>query len=223
MKNKRNINALNLILVTILSVAFISAAQAQSTNQSKPTPITTNEITAKGPSQETDYYYSFKGGAGEVTITLNIKAKQYSTFARLEVLDAALNRLATHNMSAATSTGSEQVTKKIELGKKQTILLKLTLDGNLAEYKLALGGAVELGSASSGSSNSAGEINGSQSSGNMTNQSENKGKISIIDFTKINFGQFVNLPKSGTLVIQMNDGLKQEIDLKNVKNISVKP
>jgi len=215
MKNKRNIYLLNLISLVILSLTFISTAQAQSTSRSDPTSITMNEITAKGPSKETDYYYSFTGSPGEVTLTLNIKAKQYSTFARLEVLDSELNRLATHNMNAATSTGPEQVMKKIELSKKQTVLLKLTLDGNLAEYKITLGGAVELGSPSSD--------NSSISSGNMTNQSTNKDKIFNIDFGKIEFGQFINQPKSGTLVIQMNDGTTQEINLKNVKNVMLKP
>jgi hypothetical protein len=215
MKNKRNIYGLNLIWLVVLSLTFISTAQAQSTSQSNPTHITANEITAKGPSQETDYYYSFTGGPGEVTITLNIKAKQYSTFARLEVLDAGLNTLATHNMNAATSTGPEQVMKKIELSKKQTIFLKLTLDGNLAEYKITLGGAVELSSLSSD--------NSSISTGNMTNQSANKDKISNNGFSKIKLGQFINLPESGMLVIQMNDGTTQEINLKNVKNVMVKP
>lgn len=215
MKNKRNIYMLNLISLVILSLTFISTTQAQSTSQSNPTPITANEITAKGPSQETNYYYSFTGGPGEVMITLNIKAKQYSTFARLEVLDAGLNTFATHNMNAATSAGPEQVMKKIELSKKQTIFLKLTLDGNLAEYKIRLGGAVELNSPSSD--------NSSVSAGNMTSQSANKDKLSNVDFSKIKLGQFINLPKSGTLVIQMNDGTTQEINLKNVKNVMVKP
>jgi hypothetical protein len=118
-------------------------------------------------------------------------------------------------MNAATTTGSAQVIKKIELNNKQTVLLKLTLDGNLAEYKITLGGAV--GFSSSGSDNS------SISTGNTTNQSTNKNKMSNIDFTKIKFGKFINLPKNGTLVIQMNDGLKQEIDLKNVESVTVQP
>ena len=224
MKNKKNFYALKLILLTILSLAFINATQAQSTNQSNPTPFAANEITGKGPSKETNYYYSFTGGPGEVTITLNIKAKQYSTFARLEVLDAGFNTLATHNMNAATSTGAAQVVKKIGLSEKQSILLKLTLDGNLAEYKIALGGAVVFGGFSSDdSSGSIVNTNASQSTGKMTNQSANKDKIFNIDFNKFKFGQFINLPNKGTLVIQMNDGSKQEIDLKNVTNVMVRP
>ncbi len=215
MKNIRNFYKLNLILLTVLALTFIGTSQAQSTSQSNPTPFAAKEITGKGPSKETDYYYSFTGGPSEVMITLNIKAKQYSTFARLEVLDAGLNTLATHNMNAATSTGSAQVVKKIELNRKQTVLLKITLDGNLAEYKITLGGAVGIGSSSS--------ANSSISTGNTTNQSTNKDKIFNIDFSKIKFGQFINLPKNGTLVIQMNDGLKQEIDLKNVKSVMVTP
>ena len=222
MKNKTKFYALNLILLMILFWTFISTAKGQSTSQANPTPITTNEITAKGPSKETDYYYRFTGGPGEVTITLNIKAKQYSTFARLEVLDAELNTLATHNMNAATSTGPSQVMKKITLAAKQPVLLKLTFDGNLAEYKVMLGGAVEFNNPSSNVSTSAGSSNQvQQDSGSKL--SANKGKVSGIDSGKMKLGQVVNVPKSGTLVIHLNDGSKQEVDLKKVKSITVKP
>ena len=245
MKNNRNFNALNLILLMILSLTFISATQAQSsTDQSAPTAFATNEITAKGPSKETNYYYSFTGGPGEVTVSLNIKAKQYSTFARLEVLDAEFNTLATHNMNATTGSGPVQVTKKIELGEKQTVLLKLTLDGNLAEYKVKIGGAVELGSSSSPSTDSSSTPStdsssstpdtsstsgseaqpdpGSQTTGDATSPPVAKEKKFSIDF-KSKLGQLMEIPKSGTLIIQMKDGTTQEIPMKNVKSVTVKP
>lgn len=236
MKNNRNFNALNLILLMILSLTFISATQAQSTDQSAPTAFATNEITAKGPSKETNYYYSFTGGPGEVTVTLNIKAKQYSTFARLEVLDAEFNTLATHNMNATTGTGPVQVMKKIGLSEKQTVLLKLTLDGNLTEYKVKLGGAVEFDSSSSPStdssssttdtsSSSGSEVqqdSGSQPTGDASSQSMTKDKKFSIDY-KSKLGQLMEIPKSGTLIIQMKDGTTQEVPLKNVKSVTVKP
>lgn len=230
MKNKRNINTLNLILLVILSLAFITTtARAQSTSQASPTALTAAEFSGKGPSKETMYYFNFTGGAGEVTIMLDITAKQYSTFARLEVLDAELNTLATHNMNAATTTGNAQALKKITLGEKQTVLLKITLDANLAEYKITLGGAVETGNpatedVSTNNSDTETSSNNEKITENPNSNPTATGgnKIFNLEFGKFKLGKFINLPKSGTLVIQMKDGSTQEINLSEVKNITVK-
>ena len=230
MKNKRNIKALNLILLVILSLAFMTAtAQAQSTSQSSPTALTAAEFSGKGPNKETIYYFNFTGGAGEVSVALDIKAKQYSTFARLELLDAELNTLATHNMNAATSTGNSQVLKKITLGEKQTVLLKITLDGNLAEYKITLGGAVETGNPATedGSTNNPDTETSSQNEKTVTDPNSTPpttggSKIFNLELGKFKIGNFINLPKSGTLVIQMKDGSTQEINLSGVKSLTVK-
>ncbi len=80
----------------------------------------------------------------------------YSTAVRFELLDAESNQLLAHNMNAATSTGAERVVKRVRIREKQTVLLKLVLDGNTGEYAVRLGGAVEFtneASAPGGSTN----------------------------------------------------------------------
>ena len=202
----------------------------QSTNQSSPTPLTSAEFTGKAPSKETLYFFNFTGGPGEVTVQLEIKAKQYSTFARLEILDSGLNTLATHNMNAATTSGAQQVLKKVNLDEKQTVLLKVTLDANLANYKIALGGAIEAAASTptdtppadtSGGTSTSTESTPSEASPGPT-ASTGGNKFFNVDFGKFKLGQFINMPKTGMLVIQMKDGTTQEIDLASVKSVTVK-
>lgn len=201
------------IVLFILYVTFMSTTSAQSTNQAKPTVLTETEFTAKGPSKETNYYFSFTAGPGEFSVTLQIKATDFSTFARLEVLTTGLNALAMHNMNATTGTGPQEVTKKIVLKKQQTIILKTTLDHNLNEYKITLGGAVKVNAPSEDNSSDASQGN---VSGQMQQQSSSAQSAGII-----NYGQVMNVPKSGTMIIKMNDGTTQKIDLKKVKSVTV--
>ena len=112
--------------LSLILLVLVNSATAQSTVQSKPTPLTTSEYTAKGPTKETNYYFSFTGGPGEVSVTLKIKATDYSTFARIEILTSGMATLATHNMNATTGTGPVQVVK--------TVSLKKTTDTNYQTY-----------------------------------------------------------------------------------------
>jgi len=226
---------------------LVAAASAQSKDQSSPTALTSGEYLGKSPIKETTYFFNFNGGPGEVSVRLEISAKQYSTFARLEIIDAELNTLATHNMNAATTSGTAQVLKKLTLDEKQTLMIKLTLDGNLASYKIALGGAVDSGTAPStgqagsdtggtteagtstesggapetGSTSSSTDPN-SGGSGSTASPSTGNNKFFNVDLGKFKLGQFINFPKNGTLVIHLKDGTTQELDLANVKNVTIK-
>jgi hypothetical protein len=129
----QKISTIVLFLLSSLGVA------GQSTNPSSPTPLN-GSYTGKGPSDETNYYFNFTGGPGKVSVKLEIKAKDYSTFARLEIGNDPSNLIAMANMNASTTTGASSVTKEFELSKKQSVRIKVTLDGNLAEYTLSLNG-----------------------------------------------------------------------------------
>lgn len=147
------------VIATCLLLAI--TASSQSTNPSSPTPVN-GQYTGKGPSKETNYYFSFSGGPGDISVRLDIKAKGYSTFARIEIGNDPSNLIAMHNMNASTTTGSATVTKEFKLAQKQTVRIKLTLDGNLAEYTLAVKGGIVF-SGGGGESTEAG--NGKLSSG----------------------------------------------------------
>jgi hypothetical protein len=77
MKNSKLKNKSFRVLFCILHLAFLtSALSAQSTNQSYPTAITSNEITGRiaardlGDARLTSYFYVFGGGQGDVFINV---------------------------------------------------------------------------------------------------------------------------------------------------------
>ncbi len=213
---------LNKILVIIVFLLSSSSLIAQSTDQSSPTPLT-GTYQGKGPSKETNYYFNFTGGPGEVTVQLEIKAKAYSTFARLEVWSGN-KTIAMHNMNAATTTGASSVVKEFNLDEKQTVLLKLTLDSNLANYTITLGGVVEAEAQVPSGENGGGmpQAELAPTGPTKSESSSAAGKAFNIDLGKFKLGQFINFPKTGTLVIQLKDGTTQEIDLASVKSVTVK-
>jgi len=217
------------ILIIALILVGGVAASAQSTDQSNPTPITSNELTIAGPKKSNQqFYYSFTAGPGEVSLQFSVKAKTYSTFVGVKIFDAELNTLTYHNMSADSS--QSMALKKFDVGAKQTLVMSFTSDSNLGECKIKLGGAVELGGAESSSSsasdstatNSTPEVQPvDQGSGAGASTSSGKNKdlvFSILDAA----GQRFNIPANGKLRLEMKDGSVQEIDLTQVKKILVK-
>ena len=222
-------------LLVLFCVLVVSTdCYAQSTDQSNPTALSSNELVITGPKKTNEnYFYSFSAGPGQVTLSLSVKAKVYSTFVGIKIYDAESNTLVSHNMSAATGSPGIAV-KKFDVAEKQTLVLSFNSDTSLAECKIKFGGAVELGAAE-GSSNSNGEMV-SQSNPTMsdvsatdtaiTDQSSTNGspgKNKAFLFTILDgVGQRFNIPTSGKLFIEMKDGSVQEVDLVMVKKISVK-
>jgi len=217
------------ILIIALILVGGVAASAQSTDQSNPTPITSNELTIAGPKKNNQqFYYSFTAGPGEVSLQFSVKAKTYSTFVGVKIFDAELNTLTYHNMSADSS--QSMALKKFDVGAKQTLVMSFTSDSNLGECKIKLGGAVELGGAESSSSSAsdstatnstpeAQPVDQGSGAGASTSSGKNKDLVfSILDAA----GQRFNIPANGKLRLEMKDGSVQEIDLTQVKKILVK-
>lgn len=230
-----------LVLILVVSLfASSSSVAAQSTNQSSPTPITSNELSITGPKKNNQlYYFSFTGGPGEVTLVISITAKTGSTFVGIKVFDTNLNTLTYHNMSADTgSPGMAQ--KKFDVGEKQTLVMSFTSDPSLGECKITFSGAVEMSaadpSASSSTSSSStapissvtdampnatvqpGEQMNSSNSGGATPGKNKSFVFSILDAV----GQRFDIPANGKLRIEMKDGSVQEIDLTQVKQLLIK-
>jgi hypothetical protein len=217
------------ILIMALILIGGVAASAQSTDQSNPTPIGSNELTITGPKKSNQqFYYSFTGGPGEVTLQFNVKAKSSSTYVGVKVFDAELNTVTYHNMSADTSPAL--ALKKFDVGGKQTLVLSFTSDSSLGECKIKFGGAVEFNGAES-SSSSASDSTATNSmpevqpvdQGSGAGASTSKGKNKDFVFSVLDaVGQRFNIPANGKLRLEMKDGSVQEIDLTQVKKILVK-
>jgi hypothetical protein len=236
----KHFKLISYLVVTAALFVVSDATQAQSTDQSNPTPISSNELTIAGPKKNNQqHYYSFTAGPGEVTLTLSVKAKAYSTFVGIKVFDSELNTVAYHNMSADTGSPGMAL-KKFDVGEKQTLVLSFNSDPSLAECKIKFGGAVELSGTESSTSSGATNLSTAQNA-TVTNSmpqaqvidqgsgtgastsSGSNGKTKTFVFSVLDaVGQRFNIPANGRLRLEMKDGSVQEIDLINVKKILVK-
>jgi hypothetical protein len=221
----------------IWSLSMAATGRGQSTDQSNPTPITASELVIAGPKKNNQqYFYSFTGGPGEVTLTLSVKAKAYSTFVGIKVVDAELNTLSFHNMSADTGAPGMAL-KKFDVGEKQTLVLSFNSDSSLAECRIKFAGAVEFGSTESTSNSTAADLSATENStaGETTSEAQvtentsaasanaSGGKNKSFGFSILDaVGQRFNIPATGKLRIEMKDGSVQEIDLTQVKKVLVK-
>jgi hypothetical protein len=159
------------LLSWLLVVALAGAAAAQSTDPKTPTPLTAGEITGGEIEERASYYFSFDAGPGEVTAALEAKMKK--NFKRggvgVELLDAGAKSLAAALVSGGLDAGRERVenellkqlgkltsaadsvgggdtkqkTARVKVGRRQPLVLKLTVDKGVESFTLRVGGAVE--------------------------------------------------------------------------------
>ncbi len=146
MKNNRNINALNLILLMILSLTFISATQAQSTDMDNPTALTSNIIEGDGDGKAETVYYTFTATKGDVKVTVDAKTDDRSTPLRVSLLDEDGKELLPIYVVAKGAGQREVKTKRFVRDTK--VILKIRMDEdkdvNLLTYKIKLDGAVKV-------------------------------------------------------------------------------
>jgi hypothetical protein len=151
---KLSTQALSILAVTLVGAVSLStySASAQSTDRDRPTPITSNEI--QGTLEEkSDFFYSVVAGAGDLTITVDLKPSSGSiAVATVQLYSASGNELLnTPLMPTANSSSGDRQTAKIKLPTRQKILLRITEGtGYGGNYRIRLDGAVALGTGTSG-------------------------------------------------------------------------
>ncbi|MEP6704462.1 MAG: hypothetical protein ABJB34_06635 [Acidobacteriota bacterium] len=144
MITNKKFNALNLILLLILSLTFISVTQAQSTDIDSPTMLTSNVIEGEGDGKAETFYYSFTANKGDVKVTVDAKTDYYSTPFRVTLMDEDGNELVPIYV-VAKDTGQRQVaTKHFVRDTKVIVRIALEKDAHvkLLTYKIKLDGAV---------------------------------------------------------------------------------
>lgn len=239
----KGIEWLRLVLALALFLGTAGAAAAQSNDRDNPTPLTSNTIKGTGVGKNVEYYYNFVAGPGEIVITIDLKAKTYSTVADIELFDADSKKIFYYYPNAGSS--SERTVQRVNLGSKETITLRLAFDSKAGDFQIKFGGAVEFAApdASAGAVTPPAETSAGATPANPTQPTEStpqpdpsvtsptessgkkSGKESKFDLG-INLFQTVGthfgLPSSGMLHIVMKDGTTQDIDLSQVKTASVK-
>lgn len=182
--------------VLFLFIAAPNSIFAQSTDRDRPTPLKTYELKGRLDGGETEYFYSFAAGPGELTVTFDVKAASTNAGAELELLDRNAKSLVSL-LAQGVDAGSERKVESVRLDRRQTIVLRFKgirygSGGGRGTYSIKLDGAVAL-----------------------EGEATKTGNTSTDDR--------LGLPAGGTLRIELDDGSAQEINLRRVRRIIVKP
>ena len=147
LKLSKPLRALSFMSVMLVCSCLLSGvASAQSTDIALPTPVQTNEVTAKiaprdlGDARLTDHFYAFTGTPGDVLITVDSRNMNGD----VDVFTSTgLRPLLKFTVYAGTSG---PVTKSIYLRKREDLLLRIearTPNDDDATYRLRFGGSFE--------------------------------------------------------------------------------
>src|SRR5580765_8562661 len=138
--------SLTLALSLFILVASSGYAAAQSKDRDHPTRITSNDIDGELDNSGDEYFYSFTAGPGELTLTVDVKSSTGQALLNFELLDrnAAQAILCCEFAQADGDGQSARVVKSVRLGKRQTVVLHVTVgQAGRGTYRVRLsGGAV---------------------------------------------------------------------------------
>ena len=130
----------------LISVVALSRSAAQSKDRDHPTPVKSNEINGELDASGDEYFYSFLAGPGELTLTVDVKSSTGQALLNFELLDknAAAAILCCEFAQADGDGQSARVVKNVRLGKRQTVVLHVTVGkAGRGTYRVRLsGGAV---------------------------------------------------------------------------------
>jgi len=200
-----------LLLILISSPRF---SNAQSKDRDYPTWLTSNEISGEltPANKKANYYYAFMAGPGELTITVTVESGPgyYADSVNFELFDEDAKSLTSKYVSSISGR-SEQAVERINVTRRQRILLRLAFDGtgpyrSPGKYRVRFGGAIDA-SRDEETSGGTDPVSRMEAASNAQRRKES--------------GDC--LPKSGTLIIKMKDGSKKIIDLNEAETITVVP
>ena len=144
--------AITSMLFIVLACGAGIFAQEPSTDRDAPTAFASNEVKGAGTEEKTEYFYSFKAGPGEVTLTFDVKADKGANLHGFdyEVLDARSRRLAGGFLDPVRGESKRKVeTVNLKGTLPQELVLKLIVTEYVATYRIRLGGAVVIAPAES--------------------------------------------------------------------------
>jgi hypothetical protein len=120
-----------LIIAFLLCVATSAAGGTlpQSSDRDHPTPVKSNEIVGDLDNSGDESFYSFVAGAGELTLTVDVKSSDGTAVLNFELLDRHADKsIICCEFAQADSDGqSGRDIKSVKLAKGQTVVLHLTI------------------------------------------------------------------------------------------------
>src|SRR4051812_20950654 len=147
------------LLLMLAGFASIATAQDQptpSTDRDNPTPFTSKEIKGDGVDEKNQYFYSFIGGPGDVTITLDVKAEKSTAVSSVDI--ALFNTSSKKLLSTYANPdhgSSKRAVETVNIHGTQTLLLEVDVSTGVSSFKIKLDGAVTLNNTGQGGGSAA--------------------------------------------------------------------
>ncbi|HYP28875.1 MAG TPA: caspase family protein [Blastocatellia bacterium] len=117
--------AIRVGVIALLLIFSAGLAPGQSTDRDNPTPLDSAELRGELDGTGTEYYFSFVAGPGELTLTIDVKASGTNAGATIDLFDKNSRPIVAGIMVQAIDRGSERHVEKVELGTRQTILMRV--------------------------------------------------------------------------------------------------
>ena len=136
---------IKLAFLLFITIAMSGSAAAQSTDRDHPTPLKSMELTGDLDNSGNEYFYSFIGGPGDLTITVDVKSSDGTSVLNFELLDRKGGAAIICCEYAQADSGGQngRDIKSVKLAKRQTVVLHITIGKTgTGTYRVKLGGAV---------------------------------------------------------------------------------
>lgn len=130
------------VISALLLLLTISSA-AQSSDRNSPTPLSVDELTGDFEQNNPESFYSFMVGPGQVTFTLDVKARGYGGALTVTLSDTNGRELGAFDKLAGKGQ-SEKVVRQVSFGKRQTVVMRIYSGNGQGSYRLRISGAAEL-------------------------------------------------------------------------------
>jgi len=185
-------------LLLLTSFAGSAAAQSESKDRDNPIRITSGEISMR-VAPERELYYAFTAEAGEVTLTFDVLKEQTPSFAnaRITLFDRDAKVISfidnQDKLDLRSFLTNERTINRIRFNSRQQVIMRITTAGP-DPGKFRL------------------RLTGAVDLGQPTSHASSVPQETMF-----------LLPARGAMHVEMNDGTVQQINLSDVRRVTVKP
>jgi hypothetical protein len=168
-------------------------AAAQSKDKTKPTPMTSTQVSGASRKEDgRELYYSFTAGPGELVVTLDVQGLSgrvdAGSLVRLAFYDQEFHEVGEFDRQSGLNGENRSRVEKYNFPKQTPLVMRLTFESGSSIYKVSLGGSISVG------------------------QTTNP---------RVTSSEVLRLPKAGVLTIKMRDGSVRTVNLAEIQDARI--
>jgi TIR domain len=116
---------------------------APSTDRDKPTWLTSNEIRGRGVGERISHYYAVNAGPGIIRAIVDGRNKSGGSANAIAIELSDIDAKPLLNISLGYTTEGKREVGRVELGRRQEVIMRVLLDEATIDYMVRLEGAVD--------------------------------------------------------------------------------